>query len=954
MTSTVSKSRRYVPHLVWLSFLVCYGAGCGGASSSNPQEPQNPVPSLTSVTPGSAGVGSTALTLTASGSDFISSSVIEWNGAALATTYVSSASLTAQIPASDLSSVGTASVAVQNPPPGGGTSGGLDFAINPPATNLNVIDVEGSDLAWNPSQQELYVAVPSSASANAGTVTVVNPISGSIVGTQQLSSAASGLAISDDNQYLYAVTNGASQIQRFILPAMTLDIQWSLGTDPTSGNPNLAGDIKVEPGADHTLAVSFGEYGSASIGIFDDGIERSSVAGTALNPVGNSLQWKADGSQLYAAYTDVDDSPYYSSGGSDDPLFTMPVTSSGLGAVTTYNSTFRGEGAHLHSDPATGYVYGDWGEIFNSANGIPVGNYRWSRPTSTYFPGPLSVVDPTLQRFYILLEVSEPDGSFAFQIQSFNQTQFQLLSTVVIPNAVGEPVNFIRWGQAGLAFVTNGGSSGTQGELYILDGGFVNPTGVPDTSVGTQLNAVPTLTSISPITATVGTGAATLTVTGRDLMPQSAVYWNGNALPTTLVSDTELSAQIPASDLAAVGQATITASNTGTYFPASNSMPFSVNSPAPSGNQISVYSTGGNDLVWDSTAGKIYVSAPGVQGDSGDAIAIVDPVAGTVTNSGFLGSDPARLSLSANGQYLYMALYGQNAVEQLTLPNFTANATWNLGGEGTFFGPYYALDLQAEPGAPQTTAVTLAAFGISPSSIAVVIYDGSTARSNPLQTAAYPFSSLQWEGTSPTIYAVDQEVAQDFLVLGVGSSGAVLDQHYNGILNSYSLSIHYDAGTGLVYTDAGQAVQPSTGAIVGNYGASGIAVPDSTLNRVFILGQTTAQAGTLNYTIESLDQTNFTPVSSITIQNVVGTPTALILWGSDGLAFTTRVGAPADFIGTGPGQLYVVSGSFVNSSEVDQSAAAKPRLPVHRTWSAGTVSGHEASSAVVKPTPFSR
>ena len=34
----------------------------------------------------------------------------------------------------------------------------------------------------------------------------------------------------------------------------------------------------------------------------------------------------------------------------------------------------------------------------------------------------------------------------------------------------------------------------------------------------------------------------------------------------------------------------------------------------------------------------------------------------------------------------------------------------------------------------------------------------------------------------------------------------------------------------------------------------GLAAPDSSLNRVFILGQTSAQAGTNNYTIQSFDE----------------------------------------------------------------------------------------------------
>jgi sugar lactone lactonase YvrE len=210
----------------------------------------------------------------------------------------------------------------------------LALHYQPPGTNLTILSLEGNDLAWNPSAQKIYVAVPSAASSNASTITIVDPIAGSIAGTQQLTSAASGLAISDDSSYLYAVVSGASAIQRFTLPAVTPDIQWSLGTDTSSGKPNLAGDIKVQPGAPHTLAVSYADFGTGLVGVFDDGVERSNVAGSEIAGIGNSLQWKPDGSELYAAYTLGNDSPDYTTT-SDDALYVMPVSSSGLGTVTT-------------------------------------------------------------------------------------------------------------------------------------------------------------------------------------------------------------------------------------------------------------------------------------------------------------------------------------------------------------------------------------------------------------------------------------------------------------------------------------------------------------------------------------------------------------------------------------------------------------------------------------------
>jgi hypothetical protein len=56
-------------------------------------------------------------------------------------------------------------------------------------------------------------------------------------------------------------------------------------------------------------------------------------------------------------------------------------------------------------------------------------------------------------------------------------------------------------------------------------------------------------------------------------------------------------------------------------------------------------------------------------------------------------------------------------------------------------------------------------------------------------------------------------------------------------------------------------------------------------------------------------------IDSITINNVVGKPTALIRWSNNGLAFTTMMGTPINFAGTGPGELYVLQGAFVNPAD---------------------------------------
>jgi hypothetical protein len=127
------ENRRVITKLnLWLivSLLAIIGlSGCGGSSSGSVTS-GNPVPSITSLSPSAATAGGAAFTLTVNGSNFISTSAVQWNGSNATTSYVSATQLTASITALDIVSPGSASVIVVNPAPGGGDSGAASFPIS--------------------------------------------------------------------------------------------------------------------------------------------------------------------------------------------------------------------------------------------------------------------------------------------------------------------------------------------------------------------------------------------------------------------------------------------------------------------------------------------------------------------------------------------------------------------------------------------------------------------------------------------------------------------------------------------------------------------------------------------------------------------------------------------------------------------------------------------------------
>ena len=106
------------------------GPGGGTVTLTNGFTVNNPVPTITSILPTSKAVGDAAFSLTVNGTNFISNSVVQFNGSDRTTTFVNSTRLTAAILATDLNTAGTFSITVFNPAPGGGTSNAQTYTVN--------------------------------------------------------------------------------------------------------------------------------------------------------------------------------------------------------------------------------------------------------------------------------------------------------------------------------------------------------------------------------------------------------------------------------------------------------------------------------------------------------------------------------------------------------------------------------------------------------------------------------------------------------------------------------------------------------------------------------------------------------------------------------------------------------------------------------------------------------
>ena len=170
-------------------------------------------------------------------------------------------------------------------------------------------------------------------------------------------------------------------------------------------------------------------------------------------------------------------------------------------------------------------------------------------------------------------------------------------------------------------------------------------------------NPAPSISTIKPQNATVGGAGFTLTINGSGFVSASTISWNGISLVTT-ASGTQLTATVPAEDIATVGLAQITVVN-----PASNG-----GSSSPVG--FIVNGIPGFAYVANGTYGSVVtgtISAFSVDPNTGS----LTPVPGSPFAA---GANPTSVTADPTGKFLY-EVNDNNGATANDLFAFTINPT---------------------------------------------------------------------------------------------------------------------------------------------------------------------------------------------------------------------------------------------------------------------------------------
>jgi hypothetical protein len=413
--------------------------------------------------------GSPSFTLTATGVNFTPTTTLMWDSAPLATTYISSTSMRAQVPASLIAVPGTASIV---PSPIETFNYGESFTVtgavptgNPSFTVSNLA-VQANDMVWSQANSLLYLAVSGSDPNRPNSITSLDPKTGRFGSSIATNGSPTKLSVSSDGSYLYASFNSSSVISRYTLPALQSDIDIPLSIGP--GQSYSASDLQVEPTNSRAVVVAriasgVSEADQGDVAVYDDTIPRPQTASSGTSLPIRSLLWNGDGQTLYGIDTVADTN-----------LYIISSSSSGLQikAQPQVNGSITGG---LHFNSTTGNIYSDSGHVLDAGSAATVATFPTNALQSGFNPSPLMIPDSDLNIAYFLGRTIDGPGPGNYVIEAFDLTHFNLLGTASIPNVVGTPYKFVRWGSNGLAFLTtNSNGAAASAGVYLVTGGFVS------------------------------------------------------------------------------------------------------------------------------------------------------------------------------------------------------------------------------------------------------------------------------------------------------------------------------------------------------------------------------------------------------------------------------------------------------------------------------------------------
>jgi hypothetical protein len=656
-----------------------------------------PLPTINSggLSPAStpAGVG---VTLIVTGTNFQSGAVIQFNGSSLSpTTFINSTQLTATVPASAVATAGSYNVTVINPN-NGGSSNLVTFVVGSPVPTLaSSGPLTPTSIAAGGQSFSIVVTGTGFTSSsvvqwNAGTITALQTV---FIDSSHLQGLVASSLITSPGTALVSVSNGTGAVSNAAVFTITSTPLPSIAT------PNgLSPASIVAGGPAFTLSVSGNNFTPTSIVQWNGG---SAVTNLTTSYIGAGQLTAIVPSNLIASASTVFVTVMNTGNLSSNPVgFTVSgatapqiLPSGGL----SVSEVVAGSPAQTITITGANFIPASIVQLVAGSTPTPLTTaYLSSNQLTALIPASLLLTAGTafleVQNAtgvvsnlvpFTIDPVPAPSISNSSGISPAQATTGSSTLQITITGSGFQSTSAVLWntGSGPQTLVTGYVSNSSLTaiipaslmtapavaliQVQNADKQLSNAVSFP--VVGPSAASVPTVASIAPTSAPAGSAALQITVTGTNFTTGtsgaagSVVQWNGTALPTTVISSTQLSATVAASLMASPGNNYVNVANSATA--QSNGASFTVGGPTITSLNPATTSAGGpafslsvlgtnfvsgTVVTWNGTSlPTTYLSATQVTAQvSAAQIATATTAVILVANPGGAGSNPQIFTVS--------------------------------------------------------------------------------------------------------------------------------------------------------------------------------------------------------------------------------------------------------------------------------------------------------------------
>ena len=293
------------------------------------------------------------------------------------------------------------------------------------------INLTTNDLVYDSVTNKIYASIPSANGSNGNSIGVINPNTHLLENTIFIGSEPTVLAISDNGQYIYSGFSGSSTVRRFDVASQTAGIQFSLGSDFSSGSFYVE-DIEVMPGQPKTIAISRRNIGISpkheGVVIYDNNVMRPTT--TPDHTGSNRIEFTSPNSLVG-----------YNNESTEFGIRKLSVNSSGVSNVSVAQSVLSG--FYLDFIFKDNYMYATDGKVVD----VTTAPFVIGQFTNT--TGPV-VYDTYYNR--VCFASFDFFGNIIFK--RFNPNTYLLVDNLPITEAIGSVKSIITCGNGCYAFNT--------------------------------------------------------------------------------------------------------------------------------------------------------------------------------------------------------------------------------------------------------------------------------------------------------------------------------------------------------------------------------------------------------------------------------------------------------------------------------------------------------------------